>query len=115
MDIKERIRELLRKDGFIKDPFGKLHKKEKSIKTQLETGRPIIPEKRSIRIPGLRSFKRFISAFLFVNFVFLIIGMGYRYIPGPANDYILWIFILGAWISLDYLWKTRKEKTEAFE
>lgn len=115
--LRERLREILRKERIIKDPFGKIQKKEKPIKNELTSaGRPILEQKRTLRIPGLRGFKRILSGFLFVNFLCLIWGMMTSYAPGPANDYILWIFVLGAWICLDYIWKTRREKeTEAFE
>jgi len=119
MDLKERIREILRKEKFIKDPFGTPHKTEtpsKNVKSDISTiGRPVIRERKTLRIPGLKSLKRIVSAFLFVNFLFMIFGMALQYSPSPGNDYILWIFVLGAWISLDYLWKTREKPTEAFK
>lgn len=101
----------------VPDPF-----QDKSPTRTRASRKPIpgisIPDsmsKRKIRVPGLRVARRIIAAGLFVVYLGLIYGMITAFQPGDTNNFLIWLFILTAWVLLDDLWRSRKEEKQAFE
>lgn len=65
-------------------------------------------EQQKMRIPGIRSFKRYLAAFLlFINFVFSQFLLG---TVGAGAQPMFLIFLGNSVILVDYLWKTRQTK-----
>jgi len=65
-------------------------------------------EQQKMRIPGIRSLKRYLAAFLlFINFVFSQFLLG---TVGAGAQPMFLIFLGNSLILVDYLWKTRQIK-----
>jgi hypothetical protein len=118
METKNKLRKLVKKKDKEKENSAF---EESSPKKR--TGRESIPgvegpigsSRRSIRIPGLRTFKRLVTSALLVLSGCLTIGLMSSFYPSTMNLALLWFFLLSMWIFLDYLWKTRHhEDKEAF-
>ena len=63
-------------------------------------------EQQKMRIPGIRSLKRYLAAFLlFINFVFSQFLLG---TVGAGAQPMFLIFLGNSLILVDYLWKTRQ-------
>lgn len=62
-------------------------------------------EQQKMRIPGIRSLKRYLAAFLlFINFVFSQFLLG---TVGAGAQPMFLIFLGNSLILVDYIWKTR--------
>ena len=113
MGILDRMRKKTKewKDGE-GDPFrgGSAEESSDSVPDQGSTLKPVRREsdKTKMRLPHLLTFKRLMAGFIFLNLLFLIFGMMSNFLPDPMNQYIMWIFLLSAFLHLDYLWKTRR-------
>ena len=76
----------------------------KSEKRNLDVGKRLWFEGRKLKIPFLRTLKRFLAAsLLIVNFV---ISQG-ALLSASITQPMFWLFILNVFILVDYLWKTR--------
>ena len=91
---------------FQKDPWGK--ESEIPIKSESSLKLPRIKRPIKRRITALAYIRILISAFIFLNMVFMFLGMLLNFYPSTQNAYLMWLFILSALTSMDYMLMKRR-------
>jgi hypothetical protein len=76
----------------------------KTTKLKLKPSKPTLPRKYKIKIPYLRRIKKILAGIL------CLIYSGIGFLSLLINPIFSFIFLAGAFIMLDYLWKLRRKK-----